>query len=238
MDRYFSPEEGDVYGAVNWTRADVGITDEKGNLIFTQKDAEFPEEWSGLARKVVTSKYFHGEQDTLQRENSAKQLISRVSSKFEDWFFSQGYASSAEEAKVYADEIASLALSQRMAFNSPVWFNAGLDLHIEAKGTAHQKQSYVLIDGQPQLMPIGHEYEHPQTSACFIQSVGDNMEEILMLSVFEGLLFKYGSGTGTDLSTLRSSHEKLSGGGAPSGPMKYLMFYDDVAGIVKSGGIT
>lgn len=238
MDRYFSPEGGDVYGAVNWTRADVGITDEKGKLIFTQKDAEFPEEWTGLARKVVTSKYFYGEQNTPERETSAKQLISRVSSKFEDWFFSQGYASSSEEAKVYADEIASLALSQRMAFNSPVWFNVGIDLHVEEKGTEHQKESYVLIDGQPQLMPIGHEYGYPQTSACFIQSVEDNMESILRLSVFEGLLFKYGSGTGTDLSTLRSSHEKLSGGGVPSGPMKYLMFYDDVAGIVKSGGIT
>lgn len=167
-----------------------------------------------------------------------RQLIGRVSERVGEWIFQQGYVSTAEEAKLFEQEIAAMALDQRMAFNSPVWFNVGVDRYGNKDSTKVQKESYIIEDGVAVLIPQGKEYEFPQTSACFIQSVEDTMEDILDLSKREGLLFKYGSGTGTDLSTLRSSHEKLSRGGKPSGPLAYLKFYDRIAEVVQSGGKT
>ena len=125
-----------------------------------------------------------------------------------------------------------------MSFNSPVWFNVGVD-SIAGPGNDDQKEAYIIgDDGIVQKIPLGMDRAYPQTSACFIQDVEDTMESIMDLAKNEAMLFKYGSGTGTNLSTLRSSKEKLSGGGKPSGPLAYWAFYDKVAGIVKSGGKT
>ena len=239
IDRYFtSGYEGKVPEMFNFTKTDIGIADDSGEYLFTQKDVEFPEGWSQLARKIVTSRYFYGEKETSKRENSAKGLVDRVTETFGEWGERQGYFSSVEDRNAFVDELRYLTLNQSMAFNSPVWFNTGIN-RIAGDGSDEQKIAYILDkDGNPQLMPKGKDLAYPQTSACFIQSVDDTMESIMQLAVNEALLFKYGSGTGTNLSTLRSSREKLSGGGKPSGPLAYWKFYDCVAEIVKSGGKT
>lgn len=239
FERYFTRDlKGtDVYDSFEWSKSDVDIVDDDNNYLFTQKDVEFPTAYSPTAKKIVASKYFFGEQDTPQREHSARQLIGRVSSTFSEWGLKQGYFTE-EEADAFREELAYLSLDQRMAFNSPVWFNVGID-KIAGAGSDEQKEAYIIDDnGQVQRMPIGMDRTYPQTSACFIQHVDDTMEGIMDLAKTEALLFKYGSGTGTNLSTLRSSREKLSGGGKPSGPLAYWAFYDKVAGIVKSGGKT
>lgn len=242
IDRYFSANG--VYDAVKWEKTDVNICDESGKKLFTQKDVEFPDYFSKLARTIVSSKYFHGEQGTNERECSVKQIIERVSGTLDKWgvakrgFDKQAYFSG-QEAEVFKDEIAALCLNQFMAFNSPVWFNLGVDQYAQADKKIEERDSYVIDEnGLAVKMPLGGEYKFPQTSACFIQSVKDTMEDIMDLAKREAMLFKYGSGTGTDLSTLRSSKEKLSRGGKPSGPLAYEMFYDRTAGIVKSGGKT
>src|SRR3989344_2434594 len=117
----------EVYDSFQWEKTDVDITDDDGKFLFTQKDVEFPRQYSPLARKIVASKYFFGEQGTSQRESSAKQLVSRVSNKFTEWGLKKGYFSSEEEANAFRDELAYLTLDQRMSFNSPVWFNVGVD---------------------------------------------------------------------------------------------------------------
>ncbi len=240
IERYFS-RAGDPYATTTWNQSDVTISDDQGKALYTQKGVEFPAKWSDLARKIVASKYFYGENGTDQRENSIRQLIGRVSGTITDWGTKQDYFRSSEDAKAFREEIAALTLDQRMAFNSPVWFNVGVDQYLKDKARKVEQKKHFIYDKQSGMvipLPIGKEYEHPQTSACFIQSVNDTMEDIMQLAYNEAMLFKYGSGTGTDLSTLRSSREKLSGGGIPSGPLAYLLFYDKVAGIVKSGGKT
>ncbi|MEK9184939.1 MAG: adenosylcobalamin-dependent ribonucleoside-diphosphate reductase, partial [Patescibacteria group bacterium] len=179
-----------------------------------------------------------GDQQKSQRENSIKQLIERVAKTMALWGLKQKYFSTEEEANAFREEIAFLSLDQKMAFNSPVWFNVGTHIYENPNRKIEQKEAYVVDDGKIIKIPLGKDREYPQTSACFIQEVQDNMESIMELAKREALLFKYGSGTGTNLSTLRSSREKLSGGGRPSGPMAYWSFYDKVAGIVKSGGKT
>jgi ribonucleoside-diphosphate reductase alpha chain len=240
FERYFtSGLKTGVYDNFEWEKSDVGITDDSGDLLFVQEGVEFPKEYSHLARKIVASKYFFGERDTSEREYSEKQLTGRVSSTFGDWGLKQGYFASREEADAFKDEIAYLSLDQRMAFNSPVWFNVGVD-QIAGKGADDQKEAYFFNQETEKVerIPAGMDRVYPQTSACFIQNVKDTMEDIMELAKKEALLFKYGSGTGTNLSTLRSSREKLSGGGVPSGPLDYWAFFDKVAGIVKSGGKT
>ncbi|MBT96756.1 ribonucleoside-diphosphate reductase, adenosylcobalamin-dependent [Candidatus Pacearchaeota archaeon] len=236
--RYFTNEKRKPIDYFEWEKSNIDITDDEGKILFIQKDVEFPSGWSHLARKIVGSKYFYGEQETSKREYSAKQLTKRVSATFKDWALKQGYFSSKKEAEIFEDELAYLALDQRMAFNSPVWFNVGVH-RIEKEKSDDRREAYIVKNkGEIIKMPKGREKEYPQTSACFIQHVDDTMEGIMQLAVNEARLFKYGSGTGTDLSTLRSSREKLSGGGKPSGPLAYWEFYDKVAGIVKSGGKT
>lgn len=240
-ERHFTKGIGDrsVYEMFEWTPSDIEIKDDDmRKTVFTQKGAQFPKEWEYQPRQIVASKYFYGEQNTSERENSAKDLIGRVSDTFKEWAIKQAYFNTEEEANKFKDELAYLALSQRMAFNSPVWFNTGVHLRLKNKNQ-HQKNAYIVgTDGEPGPLPIGTEYKFPQTSACFIQSVDDTMESIMQLATNEAMLFKYGSGTGTNLSTLRSSREKLSGGGKPSGPLAYWAFYDKVASVVKSGGKT
>ena len=238
FNRYFTEgQEGkDIYDSFEWERGDINITDESGKRSFVQEGAEFPKTWSPLARKIVASKYFFGKEGISDREYSARQLIGRVSETFSGWGLRQDYFS-AEQAEIFRDELAHLGLSQKMAFNSPVWFNVGIDRYPQER-SKYQKQEFIIENGEVTLIPIGKDREYPQTSACFIQSVEDTMEGIMELAVNEAMLFKYGSGTGTNLSTLRSSREALSGGGKPSGPLAYWAFYDKVAGIVKSGGKT
>lgn len=236
IDRYFTSAEKSAENYFEWENGDIAITDdETGKILFTQKDIGFPAPWSQLARKIVASKYFFGEHDTSEREGSVKDLVGRVSSTFAKWAMKQNYLSP-EDAKNFQDEIAYASYGQLMAFNSPVWFNVGTDM----RGTPskEKKESYIIQNGKVVPLPVGKDLEYPQTAACFIQSVKDTMEDIMELAKREALLFKYGSGTGTNLSTLRSSREKLSGGGKPSGPLAYWAFYDKVAGIVKSGGKT
>jgi ribonucleoside-diphosphate reductase alpha chain len=236
IERYFTSVEKPVERYFNWEKQDIGITDdETGQKIFTQKDAEFPSHWSQLARKITASKYFFGENGTSEREGSVKDLVGRVSSTFGKWAVGQKYMSP-KEAEIFVSEMAYSSYAQQMAFNSPVWFNVGTD----QRGTPNKdkKEAYIIRNEKIIPLPLGADLTYPQTAACFIQSVDDTMEGIMELAKREALLFKYGSGTGTNLSTLRSSKEKLSGGGKPSGPLAYWAFYDKVAGIVKSGGKT
>jgi ribonucleoside-diphosphate reductase alpha chain len=234
IERYFT-KEGNNY-PINYIKSDVQITDETGKPLFIQKDVEFPDYFSELSKRIVASRYFYGEHGTSEREDSLDQLVGRVTDTYSKWAVAQGYMDK-DQAKVFAEELANLNLTQRMSFNSPVWFNVGTDRY-ESRKSNEPKIVYSLIDGEAHLVPAGKDHLYPQTSACFIQSVEDTMEGIMQLAVNEAMLFKYGSGTGTDLSTLRSSREKLSGGGKPSGPLAYLVHFDKLAGIVKSGGKT
>ncbi|MDB5050627.1 MAG: ribonucleoside-diphosphate reductase, adenosylcobalamin-dependent [Fibrobacteres bacterium] len=201
---YFSREDRHPFDTVEWERRDAVIEDEDGRIIFEQRGVEFPKTWSQSASQIVASKYFHGSGEN--REHSLKQLISRVAETIAAWGEKGGYFSSLSTLH-FRHELMHLLLDQKMAFNSPVWFNVG----IESK---------------------------PQCSACFINGVEDNMDSILELVRTEGRLFKYGSGTGTNFSRLRSSRERLSGGGTASGPVSFMRGFDSFAGVIKSGGKT
>ena len=236
VDRVFSTEGLNPFDAVKWEKRSAEITDESGNSIFKQDKVEVPESWSLLATKVVVSKYFYGEQGTSEREYSVRQLIHRVCRTIADWGVQDGYFSK-KDGEVFYEELSWLCVNQHGAFNSPVWFNVGLFKEYgvgknSGKGNWFYNRNKELSQRAPT------QYEYPQCSACFIQSVEDNMEDIMRLAYSEAMLFKYGSGTGTDLSPIRSSKEKLSGGGRPSGPMSFLKVYDQVANVVKSGGKT
>jgi len=238
--RHFTTEGRNVYDGFTYTKNDIAITDENGLVTFVQKDVEFPSKWSPLARKIVASKYFYGEKKTSEREVSLRDLVGRVSGYISEWAERQNYFDSPEAVEAFRDELAYLHISQRMAFNSPVWFNVGIH-KIAGNGVDEQKLGFVVDESEERevkRLPIGMDRFYPQTSACFIQRVDDTMESIMQLAYNEAMLFKHGSGTGTNLSSLRSSREKLSGGGKPSGPLAYWAFYDKVAGIVKSGGKT
>ena len=236
IDRYFSLDGVSPYDRVKWTTSDVDIKDEGGKILFVQKNSKFPEYFSPVARSVVSSRYSYGEMGTSERETSLKQIDERVSETYGRQSLDRGYFKE-DEAKIFIDELAELTLHQKFAFNSPVWFNVGTDRY-ESRKNSQKSDGYYIENGVAVSNKIGNSHLYPQTSACFIQFVDDTMEDIMALATKEAMLFKYGSGTGTDLSTLRSSKEKLSGGGKPSGPLAYLTFYDRVAGIVKSGGKT
>ena len=188
-------------------RRTASITNEKGEVLFIQEGVEIPKSWSQTAVNIVVSKYFHGQIGTPQREVSVRQLVERVVRTLTEWGVQGGYFSSAADAQAFHDDLAFLLLNQYASFNSPVWFNCGIE-------------------------------PHPQCSACFINSVEDTMDSILHLARTEGRLFKYGSGTGTNFSPLRSSRAKLSGGGTASGPVSFMKGFDAFAGVIKSGGKT
>ncbi|MEA2690777.1 MAG: ribonucleoside-diphosphate reductase alpha chain, partial [Acidobacteriota bacterium] len=195
------------FDAVEWELRDAVITNERGETVFEQRAVEMPKAWSQTATNVVVSKYFRGQIGTPQRERSVRQLIGRVADTVAEWGREGGYFASAEDADTFHAELTHILLHQFACFNSPVWFNVG----IEPK---------------------------PQCSACFINSVEDTMASILGLAKTEGMLFKYGSGTGSNLSTLRSSKETLAGGGTASGPVSFMKGFDAFAGVIKSGGKT
>jgi ribonucleoside-diphosphate reductase alpha chain len=236
VERVFSDSKVKPFDQVEWERRIAEITDDAGKVIFKQENVEVPKSWSLLATKVVVSKYFYGEQNTPERETSVRQLIHRIARTIADWGVADGYFSKAD-GEVFYDELTWLCLNQYGAFNSPVWFNVGL-FHEYGIGKNSCKGNWHYDPKTRQVERGTTQYEHPQGSACFIQSVQDNMEDIMRLARSEAMLFKYGSGTGTDLSPIRSAREKLSGGGRPSGPMSFLKVYDQVANVVKSGGKT
>ena len=207
IERHFTTAGVDPFDEVAWERRTASITDESGQAVFEQKDVEVPGFWSQTATNVVVSKYFRGPLDTPQRETSARQLIARVVDEIAAWGRQGGYFASEDEAQTFADELTYLMLHQKACFNSPVWFNVGVE-------------------------------KKPQCSACFILSVGDTMESILDWSRTEGMIFKGGSGSGINLSPIRSSREQLSSGGQASGPVSFMRGADAIAGSIKSGGKT
>src|SRR5437764_818467 len=241
--RVFSDATISPFEQVEWDRRTAKITDDGGKVIFEQENIEVPRSWSPLATKIAVSKYFYGDlangTDPQKggRETSLRQLIHRVTQTITDWGMADGYFANPETAKIFYDELTWLCLNQHGAFNSPVWFNVGL-YHQYGIGRGAGEGNYFYNRETGEAERASTQYEYPQSSACFIQSVDDTMEDIMRLATSEAMLFKYGSGTGSDLSTLRSTREKLSGGGKPSGPLSVLKVYDHIANVVKSGGKT
>ena len=205
--RWFTREGVDPFDEIEWELRYAVIGNEKGEVVFEQRDVEFPRFWSQQATNIVVSKYFRGTIGTPERERSVKQLVGRVVDTITDWARRQRYFASEDDLQAFSDELKHLLVYQKAAFNSPVWFNVGIE-------------------------------PHPQCSACFINAVNDTMDAILTLAKTEGMLFKYGSGTGTNLSPIRSSKELLAGGGTASGPVSFMKGYDAFAGVIKSGGKT
>src|SRR6476661_1618125 len=243
FERVFSDANVAPFDQVDWERRTAEITDDGGKVIFKQENIEVPKSWSALATKIAVSKYFYGDiangTDPHQggRETSVRQLVHRVTRTITDWGIADGYFANAEQAQIFYDELTWLCVNQHGAFNSPVWFNVGL-YHQYGTGRDAGAGNYFYNRDTGVAERATSQYEYPQGSACFIQSVEDTMEDIMRLATSEAMLFKYGSGTGSDLSSLRSTREKLSGGGKPSGPLSFLKVYDQVANVVKSGGKT
>ncbi len=207
VERVFTKPGVDVFDTCEWDMRSAVITNERGEVVFEQKDVEMPRFWSQMATNVVVSKYFRGHLGTPDRETSVRQLIGRVVRTITQWGREGGYFATEADGDTFRDELTHILLYQMASFNSPVWFNVGVE---------------------PQ----------PQCSACFINSVQDTMDSILGLAKTEGMLFKYGSGTGSNLSNIRSSRELLAGGGTASGPVSFMRGYDSFAGVIKSGGKT
>ena len=230
--RRFSTEGVSPYDELQWERRTAAITDTKGNTIFEQKEVEVPADWSMTATNIVASKYLHGQMGTPERETGVRQLVARVAETVRDWGLAGGYFATPVDAAIFHDELAHLLLTQKAAFNSPVWFNVGCDrLEPEADG---QNWHWDPVTGGVQYSATG--YKNPQCSACFINAVEDSLDSILTLAKTEGMLFKWGSGTGTNLSSLRGSKELLSGGGQASGPLSFMRGFVAFAGVIKSGG--
>jgi ribonucleoside-diphosphate reductase alpha chain len=207
VDRYFTRDGVDPFAEVEWELRDAVISGADGKVFFEQRQVEFPKGWSQTATNVVVQKYFRGTLGTPERERSVRQMVGRVADTIYAWGRDDGYFHSERDAWAFRDELVHLLLQQKMAFNSPVWFNVGVE-------------------------------PEPQCSACFINAVDDSMGSILTLAKTEGMLFKYGSGTGSNLSNLRSSREHLNGGGTASGPVSFMRGFDSFAGAIKSGGKT
>jgi ribonucleoside-diphosphate reductase alpha chain len=207
IDRYFSRAGVSPFDEVEWEQRAASIANEKGKVVFEQTNVEIPKAWSLMATQVVVSKYFRGPLGTPQRETSVRQMIGRVVNTITGWGMKDGYFAATEDAQAFADELTHILLHQKACFNSPVWFNCGIE-------------------------------ERPQCSACFILSVDDTMDSILDWYRKEGVIFKGGSGSGVNLSKIRSSKEQLAGGGTASGPVSFMKAADASAGVIKSGGKT
>ena len=205
--RFFTDAGVDPFDEVEWELRRAMIGNERGEIVFEQRDVEIPKAWSQQATNIVVSKYFRGQIGTEEREHSVRQLIGRVVRAITDWARAQKYFATDDDLQAFSDDLKHILVCQKAAFNSPVWFNCGFE-------------------------------KAPQCSACFINSVDDTMDSILTLARTEGMLFKFGSGTGTNLSTIRSSRELLAGGGTASGPVSFMKGYDAFAGVIKSGGKT
>jgi ribonucleoside-diphosphate reductase alpha chain len=232
--RYFTEAGQDPYASVEWELRTALIQDVSGKVIFEQANVEVPKDWSVTATNIVAQKYLHGTLGQPDRETGVRSLVSRVAETIRDWGMAGGYFHSFEDAEVFHDELVHILLHQMAAFNSPVWFNVGCD-RLEPNSDA-QNWHWNPATGQIEHGRTG--YTNPQCSACFINSIKDSLDSILTLAKTEGMLFKWGSGTGTNLSPLRSSIEGLSGGGTASGPLSFMKGFDAFAGVIKSGGKT
>jgi ribonucleoside-diphosphate reductase alpha chain len=226
--------EGHPFDTVAWRTGPIEIKDEDGKIIFTEANAEFPESWGDRDKQVVASKYFFGDHSQGFRETSLRQMIIRVSYTIGLWALENGTFMSPADAENFLNYLMMIQLHQEFAFNSPVYFNVG----VHCNGLEPSPENYIWDEDSQSVIPCPDANKYPQISACFIQSVDDDMASIMRLATSEAMLFKRGSGTGTDLSTLRSSRERLSGGGVPSGPVSFMGMYDRIAAIVKSGGKT
>jgi ribonucleoside-diphosphate reductase alpha chain len=232
--RFFTKPGVSPYDEIEWELRTAQITDAKGNIIFEQRDVETPKDWSMTATNIVASKYLHGTVGTPERETGVRSLVTRVAETIRGWGLAQGYFKTPEDGATFHDELVHILVRQYAAFNSPVWFNVGCD-RIEPNSDA-QNWHWNFQTGRVEFGVTG--YSKPQCSACFINSVRDSLDSILTLAKTEGMLFKWGSGTGTNLSSLRSSTEGLSGGGTASGPLSFMKGFDAFAGVIKSGGKT
>ncbi len=232
--RRFSRAGTSPYDEVQWEKRTALITDAGGKTIFEQQDVEVPVDWSMTATNIVASKYLHGQMNTPERETGVRQLVARVAETIRDWGLAGGYFATPQDAVIFHDELVSMLVAQRVAFNSPVWFNVGCD-RLEPDSDA-QNWHWDPKTGAVRFSTTG--YSTPQCSACFINSVEDSLDAILTLAKTEGMLFKWGSGTGTNLSSIRGSMELLSGGGTASGPLSFMRGFDAFAGVIKSGGKT
>ena len=205
--RYFTKAGTNPYDELEWEIRSATIQNESGKIVFEQNNVEVPKAWSQMATNVVSSKYFRGSLGTPQRERTVRQLISRVVDTVTAWGRADGYFAGEDDARAFSDELTHIMVHQKACFNSPVWFNCGIE-------------------------------EKPQCSACFILSVDDTMESILDWYRKEGVIFKGGSGSGVNLSRIRSAKEQLTGGGTASGPVSFMRAADASAGVIKSGGKT
>ena len=205
--RVYSDASISPFDALEWELRTAAITSEKGEIIFEQRNVEVPKSWSQTATNIVVQKYFHGRAGSPERETSVRQLIGRVANTITGYGEKDGYFKTSADRDAFRDELTAILVQQIASFNSPVWFNVGIE-------------------------------RYPQGSACFINSCGDSMDSILSLAKTEGMLFKYGSGTGSNLSSIRGSREGLSAGGTASGPLSFMKGFDSFAGAIKSGGKT
>ena len=234
FSRYFTKPGVNPFDELTWEFRDAIIQDFKGRLVFEQKAVEVPSDWSVTATNIVASKYLHGQVGTPDREKGVRDLISRVAESIRDWGMRDGYFASEEDAQIFFAELTHLLVNQKAAFNSPVWFNVGCD-RLEPNSDA-QNWHWDAELGKVAFSVTG--YSRPQCSACFINSVQDSLDSILTLAKTEGMLFKWGSGAGSNLSAIRGSMETLSGGGTASGPLSFMRGFDAFAGVIKSGGKT
>ena len=218
------------YDQVSWEQRTATIGNDKGSVIFEQRDVEVPADWSQTATNIVASKYFHGRMGSPERESSVAQLVHRVVDTIADWGLAGKYFTTTEDGENFRDELAHLMLTQKACFNSPVWFNVGVT---ESRG-----YGFYFDEAEQVVKKLQPGENHPQCSACFINSVEDNLESILELAKTEGMLFKWGSGTGTNLSAIREDDAYLWGGGRASGPLSFMKGFDAFAGVIKSGGKT
>ncbi len=234
FDRHFTTPGVSPYDQVQWELRDAIIQDWKGKLIFEQKNVESPADWSMTATNIVASKYLHGLVGTSERESGVRALITRVAESIRDWGMAAGYFASDSDADTFYAELVHLLVNQKVAFNSPVWFNVGCD-RLEPNSDA---QNWHWDSAKREVTFSVTGYSKPQCSACFINSVQDSLDSILTLAKTEGMLFKWGSGAGSNLSSIRGSMETLSGGGTASGPLSFMRGFDAFAGVIKSGGKT
>src|SRR5580704_529571 len=218
------------YDEIAWELRTAVIANDKGAIIFEQNDVEVPADWSQTATNIVVSKYFYGKMGSPERESSVRQLVHRVVDTIADWGKADRYFRTDEDAENFRNELAHLMLTQKACFNSPVWFNVGVS---EARG-----YGFYHDEVSDSIVKLKKGESRPQCSACFINSVRDSLESILDLAKTEGMLFKWGSGTGTNLSPLREENAGLAGGGSASGPLSFMKGFDAFAGVIKSGGKT
>jgi ribonucleoside-diphosphate reductase alpha chain len=234
FSRHFTRPGISPFEEITWEFRDAVIQDYKGRTIFEQKNVEVPADWSMTATNIVASKYLHGQVGTAERESGVRALITRVAESIRDWGIRGGYFATPADGATFFAELCHLLLNQKVAFNSPVWFNVGCD-RLEPDSDA-QNWHWNPATGQVEFSVTG--YSKPQCSACFINSVQDSLDSILTLAKTEGMLFKWGSGAGSNLSSIRGSMETLSGGGTASGPLSFMRGFDAFAGVIKSGGKT